>query len=81
MLSPISATGDISAGGQGAPLVPAFHDAVFRPPRHRIILNIGGIANLTDFNPEKAITSGFDTGPRQHVARCLDTGTRGSFDE
>jgi anhydro-N-acetylmuramic acid kinase len=54
---------DISAGGQGAPLVPAFHDRVFRHPNiHRIILNIGGIANLTDLAPDHA-TSGFDTGP------------------
>lgn len=55
--------GDVSAGGQGAPLVPAFHDAAFRiSDKHRLILNIGGIANLTDLRPEKA-TSGFDCGP------------------
>lgn len=54
---------DIAAGGQGAPLVPAFHDACFRSPKaHRIILNIGGVANLTDLKPG-SITSGFDTGP------------------
>lgn len=54
---------DIAAGGQGAPLVPAFHDAVFRSPDvHRIILNIGGIANITDLQPD-SITKGFDTGP------------------
>jgi anhydro-N-acetylmuramic acid kinase len=54
---------DIAAGGQGAPLVPAFHAGVFGDPaRHRIILNIGGIANLTDLNPGKPVR-GFDCGP------------------
>jgi anhydro-N-acetylmuramic acid kinase len=54
---------DIAAGGQGAPLVPAFHDKIFRHPRiHRAILNIGGIANITDLAPDKPV-SGFDTGP------------------
>ncbi len=54
---------DIAAGGQGAPLVPAFHENVLRHPDvHRIILNIGGIANLTDL-PRNGITTGFDTGP------------------
>lgn len=54
---------DIAAGGQGAPLVPAFHDAVFRADRvHRIILNIGGIANITNLAPMHP-TSGFDSGP------------------
>jgi anhydro-N-acetylmuramic acid kinase len=54
---------DIAAGGQGAPLVPAFHDAVFRSPHaHRVILNIGGIANLTDLAPGRS-TTGFDCGP------------------
>lgn len=54
---------DIAAGGQGAPLVPAFHDVAFRvPDRHRVIANIGGIANLTDLAPGKP-TGGFDCGP------------------
>jgi anhydro-N-acetylmuramic acid kinase len=54
---------DIAAGGQGAPLVPAFHDKVLRHPDiHRAILNIGGIANLTDLAPGKN-TIGFDSGP------------------
>jgi len=54
---------DIAAGGQGAPLVPAFHDHVLRHPNiHRIILNIGGISNLTNLPPDAA-TSGFDCGP------------------
>jgi anhydro-N-acetylmuramic acid kinase len=54
---------DIAAGGQGAPLVPAFHDALFRAPEvHRVILNLGGIANLTNLAPGSA-TTGFDCGP------------------
>ncbi len=54
---------DIAAGGQGAPLVPAFHDHVLRHPGiHRVIVNIGGISNLTNLPPD-ASTSGFDCGP------------------
>ncbi|MDO8263896.1 MAG: anhydro-N-acetylmuramic acid kinase [Gallionella sp.] len=54
---------DIAAGGQGAPLVPAFHDKVMRHPAiHRVIVNIGGISNLTSL-PPNATTSGFDCGP------------------
>jgi anhydro-N-acetylmuramic acid kinase len=54
---------DIAAGGQGAPLVPAFHDRVLRHPDiHRVIINIGGISNVTDLPPHD-ITSGFDCGP------------------
>lgn len=54
---------DIAAGGQGAPLVPAFHTALFRhPQRHRAIVNIGGIGNLTCLPPEGKLL-GFDCGP------------------
>ena len=54
---------DIAAGGQGAPLVPAFHAAVFaHPDIHRVIVNIGGISNLTDL-PVKGKVTGFDCGP------------------
>ena len=54
---------DIAAGGQGAPLVPAFHAAAFGSSgAHRVIVNIGGIANLTDLPPRGSVT-GFDTGP------------------
>lgn len=54
---------DIAAGGQGAPLVPAFHHKMLRHPDiHRVIVNIGGISNLTNLPPRQA-TSGFDCGP------------------
>jgi anhydro-N-acetylmuramic acid kinase len=54
---------DIAAGGQGAPLVPAFHHQVLRDPGiHRVIVNIGGISNRTDLPPGRA-TTGFDCGP------------------
>lgn len=54
---------DIAAGGQGAPLVPAFHAALFRRPgRHRVVINLGGIANVTDL-PAVGAVRGFDTGP------------------
>lgn len=54
---------DIAAGGQGAPLVPAVHAAMFaHPVLHRVILNIGGIANLTNLHPNQE-AQGFDCGP------------------
>ena len=54
---------DVAAGGQGAPLVPAFHAALFgRRGRHRVIVNLGGIANITDLTREGAVR-GFDVGP------------------
>lgn len=54
---------DIAAGGQGAPLVPAFHAEVFGSSEtHRVILNIGGIANVTDLSPDQPVR-GFDCGP------------------
>ncbi|EEO28270.1 anhydro-N-acetylmuramic acid kinase [Oxalobacter paraformigenes] len=54
---------DIAAGGQGAPLVPAFHQAVFGDrAAHRVVVNIGGIANISILHPDGSV-SGFDTGP------------------
>ena len=55
---------DMAAGGQGAPLVPAFHQQIFHDAkRNRVILNLGGIANITllPADKNKAII-GFDTG-------------------
>ncbi|RJG42373.1 anhydro-N-acetylmuramic acid kinase [Motilimonas pumila] len=53
---------DMAVGGQGAPLVPAFHQAMFAGCQHRAIINIGGIANITVLKPQQA-TLGYDTGP------------------
>lgn len=54
---------DIAAKGQGAPLVPAFHQAVFASEQfNRVIANIGGMANISVLSGG-AIQSGFDTGP------------------
>jgi anhydro-N-acetylmuramic acid kinase len=53
---------DIAAGGQGAPLAPAFHEAIFRhPDKKRVVLNIGGIANISLLSDKPL--SGYDTGP------------------
>lgn len=62
---------DIAAGGQGAPLAPAFHEALFRDAhRWRVLLNLGGFANLTILPPhdseptvQRRAVIGFDTGP------------------
>lgn len=54
---------DMAAGGQGAPLVPAFHQSVFSSPsKPRAIINIGGISNISWLNPASS-PLGFDTGP------------------
>lgn len=54
---------DVAAGGQGAPLVPAFHQWLFaQPAETRAVLNLGGIANLTIL-PDTGPVTGFDTGP------------------
>ena len=56
---------DMAAGGQGAPLVPAFHQALFQHDSiHRVILNLGGIANVSLLPAGKPeAVYGFDTGP------------------
>jgi len=76
---------DIVAGGQGAPLAPAFHAGALRAPGHaRVVLNLGGIANVTLLPADAAApVLGFDTGPantlldewaRRHLARDFDEG-------
>lgn len=73
---------DVAAGGQGAPLVPAFHQAVFsRPDAPVTVLNVGGISNLTILPPGQKGAWGFDCGPgnvlmdlwcTQHLGRPYD---------
>lgn len=54
---------DLAAGGQGAPLIPAFHHAAFADQQYcRVVLNLGGIANISVLQPQYS-PFGFDTGP------------------
>lgn len=73
---------DIAAGGQGAPLVPAFHAAVFHhPERDRVVVNVGGIANITTL-PARGLVAGFDTGPGNVLMDLWCSAHRGAaFDE
>lgn len=65
---------DIDAGGQGAPLTPPFHDFLFRSTdKNRIVLNIGGIANITVLPSGESPLTGFDTGPGNNL---MDNWTR-----
>lgn len=75
---------DLAAGGQGAPLVPAFHRALFATDVPRVVVNIGGMANLTLLpDSEPGRVGGFDTGPgnvlidawaRRHLQAAFDEG-------
>ncbi|MGL4270471.1 MAG: anhydro-N-acetylmuramic acid kinase [Plesiomonas sp.] len=71
---------DVALGGQGAPLVPAFHAALFGAHSARAVLNIGGMANITLLQPQGPVL-GFDTGPgnvlldywvMQHTGQAFD---------
>ncbi|MFT5594418.1 MAG: anhydro-N-acetylmuramic acid kinase [Oceanicoccus sp.] len=54
---------DMAAGGQGAPLVPAFHQQVFQQAdKDTVVVNVGGMANIS-FLPIHGDVGGFDTGP------------------
>ncbi|HET7562052.1 MAG TPA: anhydro-N-acetylmuramic acid kinase [Rhodanobacteraceae bacterium] len=69
---------DIAAGGQGAPLLPALHAAVFADPVvPRAILNLGGIANATLLVPGQPVL-GFDTGPANCLMDAWSLRTRGT---
>ncbi|KGI79215.1 anhydro-N-acetylmuramic acid kinase [Oleiagrimonas soli] len=66
---------DVAAGGQGAPLMPAFHAAVLGTDAYvRGVLNLGGIANLSVLHPDGRVI-GFDTGPANGLmdAWCAQT--------
>jgi len=80
-------TRDLAAGGQGAPLVPAFHRALFGRPNDAVaVLNLGGIANLSLLPPTDGANGqvfGFDCGPgnalmdhwcRHHQGQAYDDG-------
>lgn len=69
---------DIALGGQGAPLVPAFHDWLFRSASEpRALINIGGIANVTALIPGD-VTLGFDTGPGNTLLDVWNERCRGT---
>ena len=73
---------DIAAGGQGAPLVPPFHQWLFSSKQaDRVVVNIGGIANITILRSDDSEVIGFDTGPgnglmdawiRYHLGEAYD---------
>ena len=68
---------DVAAGGQGAPLLPVFHDQVFRSDSEdRAIVNIGGIANVTVLRRGHAV-AGFDTGPGNRLLDAWISAHRG----
>jgi anhydro-N-acetylmuramic acid kinase len=73
---------DMAAGGQGAPLVPAFHEAVFgHEALHRVVVNIGGISNATSIRPGSRVT-GFDCGPGNVLMDAWAKSCQGTeFDE
>lgn len=75
---------DMAAGGQGAPLVPAFHEKLFRDKNNnRVILNLGGIANITVIPADKTkAVTGFDTGPANTlINHWIQQQQNKSFDE
>lgn len=77
---------DVAAGGQGAPLVPGFHAALFADAAEPVaVVNIGGIANISLIGPGGRNVRGFDCGPgnvlmdlwcRQHLGQDFDEGGR-----
>jgi anhydro-N-acetylmuramic acid kinase len=67
---------DVAAGGQGAPLVPAFHEALFEERSgNRAVLNVGGFSNLSLIEPTSLCR--FRLRPGQCAAGCLDSSAAG----
>ena len=73
---------DIACGGEGAPLVPAFHQAIFAADVPQAVVNLGGIANISLLMPDRG-PQGYDTGPGnllmdawidRHLAQPFDEG-------
>lgn len=79
---------DMALGGQGAPLVPAFHQTIFADEESSVVvLNIGGIANISVIRPGKPVL-GYDTGPgntlmdawcRRHMGSEYDKDARFAY--
>ena len=76
---------DIAAGGQGAPLVPAFHKEILsHPDKNRVILNIGGIANITILPKidSSETVCGYDTGPGNGLLDAwISSNSENTYDE
>ncbi len=70
---------DLAVGGQGAPLAPAFHAAVFQSSdEERVVLNLGGMANITRLPTDDSPVIGFDTGPANVLLDIWCLGHQGS---
>jgi anhydro-N-acetylmuramic acid kinase len=73
---------DLAAGGEGAPLAPLFHSALFGNDAPRNVINIGGVANISVLGAGGRVHRGFDTGPGNGL---MDAWTRrhrdAAFDE
>ncbi len=72
---------DIEAGGEGAPLTPIFHEEVFgKDNKRKVIVNIGGITNITALDYPKII--GFDSGPGNCLMDCWSRANNiGNYDD
>lgn len=72
---------DLTVGGQGAPLVPAFHAALFRRSEiERVVLNVGGMANISILPTDETLpVRGFDTGPGNVLLDAWINHTRGDL--
>lgn len=73
---------DLAAGGEGAPLAPLFHSALFGSDAPRNVINIGGVANISALATGGRVHRGFDTGPGNALMDAWTRRHRGAaFDE